>query len=533
MKRRKLSGAGSVKGSVTVFLVLSLTLFLSAVFAFLELARVSSLKSGAELCTMQAADGLLAEYHPGLWKDYGILCREAPSGQPAGVASLTERQKALIAGNYEEPGKASGNYYLMKLRLAEANVSRYELITDDGGAPFRRQAVLQAKQTLPQKTIEQLRELLGSGEFRGKSETEMQAMEQEADQILRRIRDQQKGAGSSSSADLTPGDTAAADEKKTAGSGQKMPAMSEMERKRLLQKNPITWMKKMKKHGVLALVMPDQKISQKTIRTETLVSHRGRSSGNYGTSSAGRMTDRILFRMYLSQKFPSASAVTGAGALDYEMEYLLSGKASDEKNLKSAVRQLLLMREGVNYMFLLRDAKRLAEAQSLALAISSAAMLPVLEEPVKHGILLAWAYAESISDVRILMSGGKIAPIKTGADWKTDLYQIGGEPSAAAGTSGHSTGQTGVSGDRGWNRKMDYSQFLFLLLWTKKEETLTYRCMDLIEGREQVQMDRMVSRMEERFVYEARPVFWQYVWIGQNSPGIYKFRNQRELSYLS
>jgi hypothetical protein len=523
VKRRRGSGACSVSGSVTVFLVLSLTLFLSAVFAFLELARVSSLKSGAELCTMQAADGLLAEYHPGLWKDYGILCREAESGQPAGVASLAERQKMFIAGNYEESGNTVRNYYMMKLRMADVKVSRYELITDNGGAPFRRQAVLQTKQTMPKKTVEQLGKLLNSKAFQGKSAAEIQNMEQEADQTLRRIKDQQKGASGSKSAD----------HKKSADSKQKIPAVSEAEGKRLLRDNPITWMKKMKKHGILALVMPDQEISQKMIQTETLVSHRGRSSGNYGQSDGSQMLDRMQFRIYLKQNFPAASAVTGKGVLDYEMEYILSGKASDEKNLKSVVRQLLLMREGINYVFLLRDSKRLAQAQSLALAIASAAMLPVLEEPVKHGILLAWAYAESISDVRTLLSGGKIAPIKTAADWKTELYQIGGRSSAAVGTSDRKTKQTDAAGDSGWNRKMDYSQFLFLLLWMKKDEVITYRCMDLIECREQVKMDHMVSRMKEHFVYEAQPVFWEYVWIGQNSPGTYKFRNQRELSYLS
>ena len=42
-------------------------------------------------------------------------------------------------------------------------------------------------------------------------------------------------------------------------------------------------------------------------------------------------------------------------ALSYELEYLLCGKESDEKNLKATVNKLLLLREGVNFVYILAD----------------------------------------------------------------------------------------------------------------------------------------------------------------------------------
>ena len=47
---------------------------------------------------------------------------------------------------------------------------------------------------------------------------------------------------------------------------------------------------------------------------------------------------------------------------------MISGKSSDEENLRSVVRQLFCFRLAMNYVYLLSDAKKQGEAEALALA---------------------------------------------------------------------------------------------------------------------------------------------------------------------
>ena len=68
------------RGSITVFLALMLTCLFSGFFAFLEAARVSGLKANAQMCTMQACDGLLASYSRDLWENYHLMFWEGREG---------------------------------------------------------------------------------------------------------------------------------------------------------------------------------------------------------------------------------------------------------------------------------------------------------------------------------------------------------------------------------------------------------------------------------------------------------------------
>ncbi|WP_278320651.1 DUF5702 domain-containing protein [Faecalimonas umbilicata] len=91
--------------------------------------------------------------------------------------------------------------------------------------------------------------------------------------------------------------------------------------------------------------------------------------------------------------------------LSYEMEYILEGKESDQQNLEAVVKKLLLMRSGANYLYLLTDAGKQAEAETLAVSLSTAIALPVLTGLVKQAILVAWAFGEAVMDIRALLDG--------------------------------------------------------------------------------------------------------------------------------
>lgn len=74
--------------------------------------------------------------------------------------------------------------------------------------------------------------------------------------------------------------------------------------------------------------------------------------------------------------------------------------------------------------YLFSDADKVAEAEALALSLTAVAAAPEFAEPVKISILLAWAYAESVYDIRHLLSGGRIPLMKTAESWHFGLQEM-------------------------------------------------------------------------------------------------------------
>ncbi len=490
-----------VKGSISVFLALILTMFLSVVFSFLELARTGCLEAQAEMLTMQAADGLLSAYQQPLLKNYGMLFWQAGSGTDLSVTDASADQITLVNANAAAgDGSKIPNYALLDLSLDTVDIEGYALATDAEGAPFRKQAVMEAKQELTYELMDSLKELLSDAEGE-MSEEELAKIEEEAGQALEQASD--ADAAEPAEGEETP--------EPSGGQGS-------YEGSATMKDNPVTWLKKVKKSGVLALVTSEENLSDKSIDTSGLISNRSRNQGTLPAEAGETAADKIWFRLFLQQKYSSFTDGADDGPLDYEMEYLLGGKDSDRDNLKAAVRQLLLMREGVNYLYLLQDGEKSGEALAMALAITGAVGLPELAEPLKHGILLAWAYAESISDVRILMSGGKVLPVKTAEQWHTDLEHLGSGASSSEGKK-----QKGLS----------YEQYLLILLGTRKDPVLTFRAMDLIEKKENVRMDHMVVRLKCTYHFSADPLFWSFVALGDQSLQKYQYETAREFGYDS
>lgn len=139
-------------GSITVFLTLLLACFFSAVFAFLEAARVSGLKANAQVSTIQARDTVLASYNRELWENYHLLFWLTDGDLPA-LDSLESLQQAAIDGNQRNTLWSGKNYYMLRVRLEAVETNAYELATDHGGAAFRRQAAERMKESVGEETL--------------------------------------------------------------------------------------------------------------------------------------------------------------------------------------------------------------------------------------------------------------------------------------------------------------------------------------------------------------------------------------------
>lgn len=488
------------RGSITVFLALILVCLFSGFFAFLEAARVSGLKFNVQMCTMQAKDGLLASYNRPLWENYRLLFWEGQEGDFPGLSSAERLQQDIVEGNWEKSGVVRKNFYVFPVHLTKVEAEGYQLATDNGGAAFRKQAASMMKQNIAEDALKAIVEVVTKGE-NDQGEDQAVRQEQEAMEVLENLLEN-RNVSSSGAADQT----GISSEYVSENEGQPVP------------ENPIQWMKNVKKNGIFAFLMPEENLSQKKIELSDSVSGRKLQEGTISETEKTDISEKMLFRLYLSPNFSDVTEDGQEHALDYEMEYMIAGKSSDKANLTAVVNRLLLLREAANMVYLESNPQKRQEAFAAAALITSAVGQPELAEPVKHGILAAWAYAESLSDVRILLDGGKVSLVKTDDQWHTQLDHL----SSTVMENGGKRQQKGLS----------YEGYLQILLWSVSDQKLSERAMTLIEKDTGVQMDRMICRMNCTYEYEAQTLFWNFVGVHNTSFSKYCFTDEAALTYF-
>ena len=172
------------------------------------------------------------------------------------------------------------------------------------------------------------------------------------------------------------------------------------------------------------------------------------------------------------------------------MEYILFGRESDIENLKAAANRILLIREGLNFAYLLGDPAKKGAAQALAASLAAAILFPPAEPVIEAALLLCWAFAESIVDMRMLFQGQKVPAVKSSASWQTSLEGLTG----LLGNWGEEkTGEEGIG----------YEDYLKILLLLQSREKMTIRAMDVVEmeirnkdGKETFRLDCCIGALE-------------------------------------
>ena len=137
----------------------------------------------------------------------------------------------------------------------------------------------------------------------------------------------------------------------------------------------------------------------------------------------------------------------------------------------------------------------------MALLWAGATASPVFIEVVKMGLLTAWAFGESILDVRALLAGKRIALLKSETTWTTELENLG-------------TLSTGFSMSKESDWGLNYQEYLGLLLLFEEEQTLAMRSMNLqeatirrMDGNSAFGMDQLVIEARARITYSYEPIF--------------------------
>ena len=117
--------------------------------------------------------------------------------------------------------------------------------------------------------------------------------------------------------------------------------------------------------------------------------------------------------------------------------------------------------------------------------VCNLALVPELAPVLEAAILIGWAYAESIYDIRTLLSGGRVPLIKSAESWHYGL------DSALSGELGEE--ETGGSG-------LSYEDYLRIFMMCTDLHTLTARAMNMVEADIRLTAGNKAFRLDGCFV---------------------------------
>lgn len=177
-------------------------------------------------------------------------------------------------------------------------------------------------------------------------------------------------------------------------------------------------------------------------------------------------------QLYIMEVFNHAataeSRVVHERVLNYEVEYILAGNESDSENLKTVLWKLLAFRCVMNLSHILMSGEKGVQAGQTAALLSTALLIPQFTEVVAFLLKCAWAFAESLSDCRTLLKGGKVPLMKDDTTWYLTWEQM-------LRLDGHML--DGNSGTEG----IDYQGYLQMFLLLMKRDTKYRRMTHLME----------------------------------------------------
>lgn len=484
------------QGQITIFLSLILSLLLSLICTAAEAARVEGIMLQGKTAVQMAESSLLSRYQPELLDQYDVFFIDGTFGKNN---FSTDRIENWVSDVFSYNLHTRKNLSLgNEMSFFNCGVSYLELdnfclATDAQGYEFYKQAIAYEKNKLG---IELLEQLVGQAEQGEEFQAEGERLKQEEaaqKETMNRLEEENRETEHAfSQEDFKDG-------------------------------NPLGGVEASKATGILSLIMGSKTISGKTVNQELLASGRELLVGSGEEEEDtffGSLEDQVLFGEYVMEKFHHALSEDKGVGLSYELEYILIGKDSDKENLQGVLDQLLLLREGMNYLYLHTDSQKMAEADALAISLVGFTGLAPLVVAMRELLLLGWAYAESVMDLQSLMDGGTLALWKTSENWKMGLSGIGN-----------------LSGGEGAKREekggLSYEGYLRLLLDLQGGKQKVMRVLDLIEtnirqikGKENFRMDCCFNQCTYRLSIGADAMFLKFPQLNNmlnNSAGHYDF----------
>ncbi len=477
------------RGSITIYLSLTLFVMIALITGSITSVKVQAGRMETANSTDQALYSLFARYDRDLYEEFGLFFLSAQNGSGMDMEMVCEAVTDAMT-YILEPNRGRellGGKNLLDLEVTEHAVTGYVLATDEDGDIFAEQAVDYMKDTLGVQGIALLRERVETHTDTTK-EQDKNGRELEADASqtsYEELQEKSSEAAASAAEEDAVLPEAGEEEKEAAGI--------------------LDTVEQIRKMSLLDLVVPDAgSISAKTADRGSFLSGRTKEQG-FGvieTADTG-VIDSFLFQEYLIQNLSDWRSPETNAALSYQLEYIIGGKSSDRDNLETVVNRLIAIRTAADLLAIYEDPTLNSELTAIAASASAALFIPEAVSLVKLVLAAGWAFCEAAMDVRTLLSGKRIALVKTYASWQVHLKDI---PKLISSPDSLMTNTSGG---------MSYEDYLRVLLALADRNTKQLRALDMVEctirglGRSEFRMDNCLCAlgMELKVTSEHRHTF--------------------------
>lgn len=442
------------RGSITVFLALVLLILISIVTQVMQEAMFQADRIKLASAMDVSFNAVLGEYCKELVEEYGLFFLDV--SDESGMFDKENVASRLDYYMYKNIQEQSG---MLQMQLIDTEIKEFILATDCDGVAFLKEAVKAYKEKMVAKTIE--------------SAMQQSQKYQEAEKSRKAIEENQ----------IQPSELEIPKEIKV-----------DTKEKEKAEKvvNPVKVIEALKANGFLGIVAWDLPISSKSIDLGTTLQRRKLNQGNSQKKQTASVSEKIVFDLYCKDQFSyfgNQKRDDISSCINYEIEYLICGKAGDKENLKGVLEKIIWMREGINFAYLLTDSAKMAEAEALAAALVGYTGIVPLITAMKFAILAVWAYGESLLEVRILLTGGKVDFIKNKNNWRLQLSELSNVATIIKGNA------------KGDEQGLAYEEYLWILLSVSPTKDKCYRSMDLIEKRIQGITNIISFRMDNCMSY--------------------------------
>lgn len=462
---------------LTVYMAMILAVILSLCLTLIEGTRKNAFYLEAECITDIGLNSVLAEYHQELLNRYNLFAIDSSYGTVLPrVQNVGNRSEFYLKKNmsYDDIFLEHFLYRdLLGMKLKHVEIKRARLLTDGNGSVFRRRAAEAVLDDLNLSLLEEWNEWIQTVTSKQLTEQNIEAQKRRLDAELEEY--------------------------------ERREQISETKWITVTVDNPTDYLETMRRKGILNLAVEDTSVlSTKYFQPENLIQMRMQANGcNRGNlpleenNGMNEIIERFLFQEYLLRYLDSYRAESNESdkggrvsdhVLTYQVEYLLAGKTTDMENLKYTVNCIFAIREAANTAYLYSDQEKCAAAETFSAVLCTLTGLPEASDVLKQILLLGWAFAESLYDIKCLMAGGHIPLIKCSDNWHYGLDH-----------ALHIGGITPENTSEG----MDYADYLRVLLAMEEKDKITIRAMNMVEadirntpGNEAFRLDGCIDALE-------------------------------------
>lgn len=482
-----------IEGHITVFLSLILTLILSVVCTTIESARLQGVRMQIQNITDMGIYSAFAEYNRDLLDRYDLFFLDMGYGTEDGsIERLNARIKSFTEYNTEttkglEAMELFRYSEIWRAKVTSVMTDQHVLATDYNAKAYYSQAITYMENKLGLSIVQGL-----VGQYNQEIIQDQENFE-EYKEDENNLQSEINSAKEAYQAEYEAALEAAKEENSEVEIPPKPPEVY----------NPADTIKGLQASPILELVMEDSSsLSSKRIRNfNGIASKRDLKTGNGTFQGKGNgAINKAIFNEYIFEKFPNflTDDYDNEDALLYQAEYILGGKDNDKANFEAVVNKLLLMREGINFTYLLTDSIKREAAAALAATIVGY-LGPLAVIALQTILLLSWAFAESVLEIRMLLIGKKVALIKNSSNWNLSLENLGNLTEVL---------DTAKEEEGG----IDYEGYLKLLMYFSNQNNKIKRSIDLIELNLQeinkkFRIDNCIQGFKSNIQYEAKGLF--------------------------